>query len=255
MESIADRARRLAVLIDAENASPTVLRGLFEEVASFGEAVVRRVYGDFSGSRLRGWTEGLAAHGLVPHQTFALAAGKNAADIALVVDAMDLLHTGRFDGFCLVSSDSDFTRLASRIREQGLDVYGFGERKTPASFRNACRRFLYTENLANPSQTAGAGASTSQPSPDTAAKLPPEAAVPHIVLALRQLEDADGWYPLAAVGARLAALLPDFDTRSYGSARLLGLVERSCAFEVRREGLRVLVRHLGETAAGQLGRA
>lgn len=122
-----DRARRLAVLIDADNASPKIAAGLFEEIATIGEASVRRIYGDFSGTRLRGWSELLSAHAIMPHQNFAGTVGKNASDIALVIDAMDLLHTGRFDAFCLVSSDSDFTRLAARIREQGVDVYGFGE--------------------------------------------------------------------------------------------------------------------------------
>jgi len=140
------RSPRLAVLIDADNASPRIADGLFEEVAKIGEASVRRIYGDFSGPRLKAWADILSKHAIIPHQQFAYITGKNASDIALVIDAMDLLHSGRFDGFCLVSSDSDFTRLASRVREQGLDVYGFGEQKTPESFRQACRRFIYTEN-------------------------------------------------------------------------------------------------------------
>ena len=141
------RPARLAVLIDAENASARIADGLFGEIAKIGEASVRRIYGDFSGTRLKGWSDILSTHAILPHQNFAYTAGKNASDIALVIDAMDLLHSGRFDGFCLVSSDSDFTRLAARIREQGIDVYGFGEQKTPESFRQACRRFFFTENL------------------------------------------------------------------------------------------------------------
>ena len=141
------RAPRLAVLIDADNASARIVAGLFEEIARIGEASVRRIYGDFSGTRSKAWADVLQTHGIQPQQTFAYTTGKNASDIALVIDAMDLLHSGRFDGFCLVSSDSDFTRLAARIREEGVDVYGFGEQKTPASFRQACRRFIYTENL------------------------------------------------------------------------------------------------------------
>ena len=142
-----ERPQRLAILIDADNASPRMVAGLFEEAAAIGEASVRRIYGDFSGTRLKGWAEVLSTYAIIPHQNFANTTGKNASDIALVIDAMDLLHTGRFDAFCLVSSDSDFTRLAARIREQGVDVYGFGERKTPESFRKACKRFIYTENL------------------------------------------------------------------------------------------------------------
>jgi len=129
------RTPRLAVLIDADNTSARIASGLFEEIAKIGEASVRRIYGDFSGASLKGWSDILSTHAIIPHQNFAYVPGKNASDIALVIDAMDLLHSGRFDGFCLVSSDSDFTRLAARIREQGTDVYGFGAQKTPQSFR------------------------------------------------------------------------------------------------------------------------
>src|SRR3569833_2604259 len=141
------RSPRLAVLIDADNTSPRIAAGLFDEVAKIGEASVRRIYGDFSSTRLRSWADLLSKYAIVPQQNFAYTTGKNASDIALMIDAMDLLFSGRFDGFCLVSSDSDFTRLASRIREQGVDVFGFGAKKTPESFRQACRRFIYTENL------------------------------------------------------------------------------------------------------------
>ncbi len=142
-----NRTRRFAVLIDADNTSPRIVAGLFEEVAKFGEASSRRIYGDFSSPRSKGWADVLQKYAIDPYQQFAYTTGKNASDIALVIDAMDLLHSGRFDGFCLVSSDSDFTRLASRLREEGADVYGFGARKTPESFRQACRRFIFTENL------------------------------------------------------------------------------------------------------------
>src|SRR5258708_27555977 len=147
MKAELQRLPRFAVLIDADNTSPQIAGGLFEEVAKFGEASVRRIYGDFSNGQLRSWSDILQKHAIDPYQQFAYTKGKNASDIALVIDAMDLLHSGRFDGFCLVSSDSDFTRLASRLREQGADVYGFGAQKTPESFRQACRRFIYTENL------------------------------------------------------------------------------------------------------------
>src|SRR5438445_10199784 len=147
MNAEQQRLPRFAVLIDADNTSPQIAGGLFEEVAKFGEASVRRIYGDFSNSQLKSWADILQKHAIDPYQQFAYTKGKNASDIALVIDAMDLLHSGRFDGFCLVSSDSDFTRLAARIREHGVDVFGFGEQKTPESFRQACRRFIYTENL------------------------------------------------------------------------------------------------------------
>src|SRR6266705_5006933 len=157
------RTRRLAIVIDADNTSPRIAAGLFEEVAKFGEARVRRIYGDFSGQRLKSWADILQKYAIDPYQQFAYTTGKNASDIALVIDAMDLLHSGRLDGFCLVSSDSDFTRLASRLREQGADVFGFGEQKTPESFRQACRKFIYTENLLNGTTTNNRDAA---PTPD-----------------------------------------------------------------------------------------
>jgi len=144
MVASAQRSKKLAVLIDADNASARIADGLFGEIAKIGEASVRRIYGDFSGARLKSWADIISTHAIVPQQNFANTVGKNASDIALVIDAMDLLHSERFDGFCLVSSDSDFTRLAARIREQGTDVFGFGEQKTPESFRQACHRFFFT---------------------------------------------------------------------------------------------------------------
>lgn len=246
-----DRPLKLAILIDADNASPRVLQGLFEEVASIGEASVRRIYGDFSGMRLKGWSDVLSTYAIVPQQNFANTTGKNASDIALIIDAMDLLHTGRFDGFCLVSSDSDFTRLASRIREQGVDVYGFGERKTPESFRKACKRFIYTENLVPaargevPLPSAGELVATEPAS----LKQHPSAAAGHIRTALTQLEDMNGWYFLGAVGTRLCALMPDFDPRTYGCSKLVTLIEKLGTFDVRRDNLMVYVRPKGGTGA------
>jgi hypothetical protein len=147
MKTEQQRLPRFAVLIDADNTSSQIASGLFEEVAKFGEPSVRRIYGDFSSPELKRWANILQKHAIDPYQQFAYTKGKNASDIALVIDAMDLLHSGRLDGFCLVSSDSDFTRLASRLREQGADVYGFGNQRTPESFRQACHRFICIENL------------------------------------------------------------------------------------------------------------
>ena len=222
------RTARLAVLIDADNTSPRIAVGLFEEIAKIGEASVRRIYGDFSGTRLKSWADILAQHAIVPHQNFAYTTGKNASDIALVIDAMDLLNSGRFDGFCLVSSDSDFTRLAARIREQGIDVYGFGAQKTPQSFRQACRRFFYTENLLPE-------AASPDRDPAEAAKLvqPPNAALPLLLKVIAPMDDEDGWVNLGAVGKRLYNLAPDFDARSYGQTGLGDLVKKTGAFEVK----------------------
>ena len=226
------RAPRLAVLIDADNASSRIATRLFEEIAKIGEASVRRIYGDFSGTRLKAWADVLATHAIRAQQNFAYTSRKNASDIALVIDAMDLLHTGRFDGFCLVSSDSDFTGLAARIREQGIDVYGFGEQKTPESFRQACRRFTYTENLLPEAPTSDEPARAG--TRPAATKQPPTAAVPLIRKAISQLDDDGGWVSLGAVGNRLATLASDFDPRSYGQAKLSDLVEKTGAFETRR---------------------
>lgn len=226
------RAPRLAVLIDADNASARISTRLFEEIAKIGEASVRRIYGDFSGTRLKSWAEVLSTHAIRAQQNFAYTSGKNASDIALVIDAMDLLHTGRFDGFCLVSSDSDFTGLAARIREQGIDVYGFGEQKTPGSFRQACRRFIYTENLL-PEAPATDELEHADQRPE-ATKLAPTSAVPLIRKAIAQLDDDGGWVPLGRVGQRLAELASDFDPRTYGQAKLSDLVEKAGAFESRR---------------------
>jgi uncharacterized LabA/DUF88 family protein len=229
---------RLAVLIDADNASAKIVDGLFEEIAKIGEASVRRIYGDFSSARSKAWADVLSRHAIIPQQQFAYTTGKNASDITLVIDAMDLLHSGRFDGFCLVSSDSDFTRLAARIREQGIDVYGFGEQKTPASFRQACRRFVYTENLLAPAAGNGAEAAS-----QTKPLQPPSAAAAVIRKAIAQLESEDGWVPLGAVGTQLANLASDFDPRTFGSRKLSDLVRATNAFEIDNpEGGRLRIR-------------
>ncbi|MBX4906595.1 MULTISPECIES: NYN domain-containing protein [Rhizobium] len=221
------RSPRLAVLIDADNASAKIVDGLFEEIAKIGEASVRRIYGDFANARSKAWIDVLARHAIIPQQQFAYTTGKNASDITLVIDAMDLLHSGRFDGFCLVSSDSDFTRLASRIREQGIDVFGFGEQKTPESFRQACRRFIYTENLTPSVVSNGTDAA------QVASSLrPPSAATPIIKRVIAQMETEDGWIPLGAVGTQLANLASDFDPRTFGFKKLSDLIKKTNSFEV-----------------------
>lgn len=221
------RSPRLAVLIDADNASARIADGLFQEIAKIGEASVRRIYGDFSSPRSTAWAAVLSRHAIIPQQQFAYITGKNASDITLVIDAMDLLHSGRFDGFCLVSSDSDFTRLAARIREQGVDVFGFGEQKTPESFRQACRRFVYTENL-----LPGAAADGQEAGPAAKPLQPPGAATPIIQKIIAQMESEDGWVSLGAVGTQLANLASDFDPRNFGFRKLSDLVRKTNAFEI-----------------------
>lgn len=220
------RSPRLAVLIDADNASAKIADGLFGEIAKIGEASVRRIYGDFSNARSRGWADILSKHAIIPQQQFAYTTGKNASDITLVIDAMDLLHSSRFNGFCLVSSDSDFTRLAARIREQGIDVFGFGEQKTPESFRQACRRFVYTENL------LPAPANTQDPASRSTSLQPLDAATPIIKKVITQMESEDGWVTLGEVGRQLANLASDFDPRTFGFRKLSDLVRKTNSFEI-----------------------
>lgn len=219
------RSPKLAVLIDADNASAKIAGPLFEEIAKLGDASVRRIYGDFSSSGSGPWADVLAEHAIVPQQQFAYTKGKNASDITLVIDAMDLLHSGRVQGFCLVSSDSDFTRLASRIREQGFDVFGFGEQKTPKSLQQACHRFFFTENLL----LTRAGTKTTD---DAKPLLDVAKITPVIRRAVGQLEGEDGWANLGTVGAQIIKLESSFDTRSYGFTKLSDLVRKVDMFEV-----------------------
>jgi hypothetical protein len=222
------RSTRLAVLIDADNASPQTAPALFEEVAKLGEASLRRIYGDFSTGRLKGWQDILARHAIVPSQSFAYTAGKNASDIALVIDAMDLLHSGIYDGFCLVSSDSDFTRLAQRLREAGAEVYGFGKKTTPESFVQACRRFFYVENLGSP-----------QPSPEAVAPIRPAAeAEPLLLRAIAGLGDEEGWVPVKKLDRAVHNISPDFDVRAFGEQYLSDLARRTGRFESEKIGAR-----------------
>ena len=192
-----------------------------------GEANVRRVYGDFAGTHLAGWDGAIQSLAILQHQQRSNTTGKNAADIALVIDAMDLMHKGKLDGFCIVSSDSDFTRLAQRLREDGLVVYGFGERKTPVAFRNACNRFIYVENLIGGGPEKGAANATQEK------KESPKKAVKIITRAMEGADD-DGWAHLGTVGSRLQGVAPDFDPRSYGCSNLSTLVTKSGGFEVRK---------------------
>lgn len=226
-----DKAPRLAVLIDAENASARIAEALFSEIATLGEASARRIYGDFASPQIAGWTRVLARFAIQPQQNFANTKGKNSGDIALVIDAMDLLHSGRFDGFCLVSSDADFTRLAARIREEGVDVYGFGEQKTPESFRQACTRFIYTENLIAPVPVDAGAKSPVAEAPATKRK-PSEAARLIAAVIADMDEDGDGWVAVGGIGNRLRNAHPDFDQRTYGYAKLSDLIRATGRFEV-----------------------
>ena len=233
----------LAVLIDADNTPARLAAAIFEEIAALGEAAVRRVYGDFTSNHLSGWSKVQAEHGLVPHHSPAHTVGKNSSDISLVIDAMDLMHTGRFGGFVLVSSDSDFTRLASRIREQGLDVYGIGQQKTPESFRKACKRFIFLENLglqAPPAPVAAAApvVETAPPRPGST-----DEARALILRAMDAIDPEGDWVGLGALGQFLLRADPDFDPRTYGHKKLSDLVKTVKILETRVDsGNQTLVR-------------
>ncbi|MGX5729455.1 NYN domain-containing protein [Pseudoxanthomonas beigongshangi] len=253
-----DEQRRLAVLIDADNAQPAVIEGLLGEIARYGVASVKRIYGDFTSTRMTQWKQALLKHSIAPVQQFAYTSGKNATDSSLIIDAMDLLYTQRFDGFCLVSSDSDFTRLAQRLREEGLMVYGFGERKTPDAFVQACDKFVYTEVLrsetppapppppAKPAKKAARKAGAPRAAPAQAeptAAPPPEPtrgeALPLRLIrqAIEEASDDQGWAFLGTVGSYLIKIRPDFDPRLYGQKKLSDLLKQHPRhFEVEERG-------------------
>lgn len=238
---------RLAVLIDADNASAQHLERLLIEIAKYGTATVRRAYGDWTSARLAKWKQELLAHSVQPMQQFAHTKGKNSTDSALIIDAMDLLHSGNVDGFCLVSSDSDFTRLAARIREQGLLAYGFGKLTTPKPFVVACTKFVYVENLGVAADAPlPATAAPASASPQAKPAVTPTVAAPQAKPALKgntklakllseavdTAADDDAWAHLGAVGSNLSRLASDFDTRTWGYAKLTDLFKAHPHYDV-----------------------
>ncbi|MGH3924200.1 MAG: NYN domain-containing protein, partial [Pseudonocardiaceae bacterium] len=231
-----ENAAKLAVLIDADNAQSTITEALLAEVAKYGTAHVKRAYGDWTGTSLRGWKDQLLAQSIQPIQQFAYTSGKNATDAAMVIDAMDLLYSGRFDGFCIVSSDSDFTRLAARLRESGLTVYGFGERKTPKPFVAACDKFIYIENLTyTQSATAPIDPALKPKAVTSAAQLKGDTVlVNQLRNTVEAASDDDGWASLASVGNIITKQHPDFDSRNYGYAKLSDLMAATTLFELDR---------------------
>lgn len=225
---------RLAVLIDADNAQAAVIEALLAEIARFGEATVKRIYGDFTSPTSASWKKVLQRYAIKPVQQFAYTTGKNATDSTLIIDAMDLLYTRKFDGFCLITSDSDFTGLAMRLREEGLTVLGFGEKKTPEAFRNACHKFIFTEVL-RPAATVkpvAAATRTARRKKSATAQTPTEAnespklefPTEFVLTALDQSLDDAGWAQVGTFGSYLTKLQPDFDARLYGYRKLSDLV-------------------------------
>jgi len=232
--------QRLAVLIDADNAQASVIEGVLGEIARFGEATVKRIYGDFTSPTSASWKKVLNTYAIKPVQQFAYTTGKNATDSTMVIDAMDLMYTRRFDGFCIISSDSDFTGLAMRIREEGLAVYGFGEKKTPESFRNACHKFILTElfrpipveppkNIAEPSSIK----TNTEKAQATSGELTND----FFKQAVEQASDDSGWAHLGTFGSYLTKLRPDFDSRSFGFKKLGDFVKSRTDIFITEERL------------------
>ncbi len=255
MASASD-STRLAVLIDGDNTTPTIIEALLAEIAKYGSATVKRVYGDWTTPHLRGWKEAMNAHAIQPMQQFAYTTGKNSTDSALIIDAMDLLYSGSVDGFCLVSSDSDFTKLASRLRESGKIVYGFGEPKTPHSLVAACDRFIYLDVLRSNEKARQTSEETAVAPPAPVRRSTSELrGDAKLVKLLRDGIDAasedDGWANLGGVGSHVAKQAPDFDSRNWGYAKLVDLVTALGLFEVQRsagQGVQVREKPKGQPA-------
>ncbi len=219
--------QKLAVLIDADNAQPSIVEGLLAEIAKYGTANVKRIYGDWTGSQLRSWKEVLLLLSIQPIQQFRYTVGKNATDAAMIIDAMDLLYTNKFDGFCIVSSDSDFTKLASRIRESGLVVYGFGEKKTPGPFVSACDKFIYTEVLTFKEDD------TLSIKRKSANALKQDTKLVNLLRnAVEASSDDSGWAHLAPMGSTIAKQSPEFDPRNYGYKKLGELLAATKLFQI-----------------------
>ena len=226
-----EQQKRLAVLIDADNSQPSLIEALLEEVANFGIASIKRVYGDWSSDSMRGWKDVLLDHSLQPLQQYPYTKGKNATDMAMLIDAMDILYGERMDGFCLVSSDSDFTPLAQRIRQEGLTVYGFGERKTPTAFVRACDRFIYTEVLRKDDKTAGTV--TPKRKVYSTRELKQDTRLVNLIRnAVEDSADDNGWASLGVVGQNVTNRSADFDPRNYGYKKLGELVRAIQLFEI-----------------------
>lgn len=238
MAVITETNATLAVLIDADNAQAVMIEGLLSEIAKFGVASVKRIYGDWTTPNLGQWKTVLLNHSIQPIQQFRYTTGKNATDSAMIIDAMDLLYTEKFDGFCIVSSDSDFTRLASRIRESGKRVYGFGEKKTPMPFVAACDRFIYTEIFSIIENTEKE--STKIPGN----KLRQDAKLINLFRsAIDAASNEEGWANLGGVGSNIIKNAPDFDPRNYGYAKLADLAKAIELFDIEKHQTHLLLRN------------
>ncbi|NLW91781.1 MAG: NYN domain-containing protein [Syntrophomonadaceae bacterium] len=228
--------RRIAVLIDADNVSDKYIGPIFEEISNHGTATYKRIYGDWTKPQLSSWKTVLLNYSISPIQQYAYTTGKNSTDAALIIDAMDILYSNNVDGFCIVSSDSDFTKLAARLREAGMFVMGMGEKKTPAPFIAACEMFKYMEvlsaNTANSEETSFEGKSE-KPVALKEGMATTEELIESLKIIITKTSDEDGWAFLGEVGKRLNKRYPDFDTRNYGYAKLTPLISSLKAFEIQ----------------------
>jgi uncharacterized LabA/DUF88 family protein len=219
---------KLAVLIDADNIPYSNIKGMLDEIAKFGIPTIKRIYGDWTKNTVSGWKPALLEHAIQPIQQYSYTTGKNATDSAMIIDAMDVLHSEKVDGFCLVSSDSDFTRLATRLRESGMLVIGIGEKKTPRPFIVACDKFIYIEILSAIVAPAKKTAKTeSIPSKTPKPQFDPidHKLIRLIKTSVEDIADDDGWAFLAAVGLLINKKRPDFDPRNYGFSKLTPLIK------------------------------
>jgi hypothetical protein len=222
---------RLAVLIDADNIPYTSVKAMMEEVAKYGIPTFKRIYGDWTKPTLSGWKTVLLDNAVTPIQQYAYTSGKNATDSAMIIDAMDILYTGRVDGFCLVTSDSDFTRLATRLREAGMRVFGLGEKKTPSALRAACDKFIYLEILTGNGKTSSAKEKTNKEKGKAISKVDKDV-VNILTSSINDIADEDGWAYLGELGNLLLKKQPDFDARNYGYGKLLQLIKSFDDFEI-----------------------
>ncbi|MEI6386740.1 MAG: NYN domain-containing protein [Spirochaetota bacterium] len=221
---------KLAVLVDADNTQASIVEGLLGEIAKYGVASVKRIYGDWTSTNLRSWKEKLLEYAIQPVQQFAYTSGKNSTDSAMIIDAMDLLYTENLDGFCVVSSDSDFTRLAARLREDGKLVLGFGQKKTPKPFVAACDKFVYTEILRENEDDNHGGR---EPKKEAAPDMKGDKKINTLLsAAVEDSADEFGWAYLGAVGTYIANRQPEFDSRNYGFRKLGDLIKASGLFEI-----------------------
>ena len=226
----AESQAKLAVLIDADNTQPAIIEGLLNEVAKFGVASVKRIYGDWTSNNLRSWKDKLLEYAIQPIQQFSYTSGKNSTDSAMIIDAMDLLYSEKLDGFCIVSSDSDFTRIAARLRESGRIVYGFGEKKTPRAFVSVCDKFIYTEILKDTPEEADDEDARPLSKPKKDFKVDRKL-LKLLRDAVDDIAEESGWANLAGVGQKINNRSTDFDPRNYGFRKLGDLFRAIPQFE------------------------